>query len=134
MNYLNNKSKCNIKGANLLISNKLFAPSVHCSYYAVFQKIKYLYIYKSEISYEDFHEETQQHKGSSHTYLINKFVTMYGRMTNDKYKKRYLRNQIRELKASRQEADYDNKEVSSEISIEVLKKSKKIISNINKLI
>ena len=59
---------------------------------------------------------------------------MYGEMTNDRYKKRNLRNQIHELKASRQEADYDNKEVSYEISIKVLRKSKEIISNINKLI
>ena len=86
MSFLNNKSDFNLEGAKLLIENSLYAPSVHCSYYSVFQKLKYKYTTKASISYDELTQNIFADKRNTHKYVIDEFCNFI----QDRYKKREL--------------------------------------------
>jgi hypothetical protein len=58
--------------AELLIEESYYAPSVHCSYYSVFQLMKYRFVSKSGISFEEYN--TQSPSIGSHVYLLDSFL------------------------------------------------------------
>lgn len=127
MSFLNNKSEFNLDGAQLLINNNLYAPSVHCSYYSVFQKLKYKYVLKKNISYDDLTQMILSDSRNTHKYVIEEFCNFI----QDRYKKRELRNKINDLKAFRVESDYEDLEINYDKSNLALTKSKEIIREIN---
>jgi len=57
--HLEEKSQVNFKSAQLLINNQLFASSVHCSYYGMFQ---FLICMFSEKTNKNFDEITYEQK------------------------------------------------------------------------
>lgn len=127
MSFLNNKSEFNLDGAQLLIDNNLYAPSIHCSYYSVFQKLKYKYVLKKNISYDDLAQMIISDSRNTHKYVIEEFCNFI----QDRYKKRELRNKINDLKAFRVESDYEDLEINYDKSNLALTKSKEIIREIN---
>lgn len=127
MSFLNNKSEFNLDGAQLLIDNNLYAPSIHCSYYSVFQKLKYKYVLKKNISYDDLTQMIISDSRNTHKYVIEEFCNFI----QDRYKKRELRNKINDLKAFRVESDYEDLEINYDKSNLALTKSKEIIREIN---
>lgn len=129
MSYLKNKSDFNIDGAELLINNSLYAPSVHCSYYSVFQLMKARYISKKNISYQDYTNESSNNLGSSHTYLINNFCLLIGNHRDSLEFKR----KVKDLKVFRTKSDYDNIEINIELSNKALRKAKELLSDIKKI-
>ncbi len=84
MSFLSNKSEFNLEAAKILIENNLYAPSVHCSYYSVFQKLKYKYISKKNLSYDDLNQNIGSNTKSTHTYIVDEFCDFF---VKDKYKK-----------------------------------------------
>lgn len=129
MSYLKNKSEFNIDGAELLINNDLFAPSIHCSYYSVFQLMIYVYCYKKDITFEEYSVEAKANQGSSHNHLIRNFCAL----NTDKRSSRFLKRNIDDLKASRIKSDYDNFQVDSEFSNKALIKAKELLIEIKKI-
>tara|TARA_R110002153_G_scaffold263985_1_gene425608 strand:+ start:146 stop:535 length:390 start_codon:yes stop_codon:yes gene_type:complete len=123
LNYLNNKSEFNIDGAELLINNDLFAPSIHCSYYSVFQSMICVYCSKNGITFEEYSDEAKAHQGSSHNHLIKGFCSL----VDDKRASRFLKRKIDDLKASRIKSDYDNFQVDSAFSSRALSKAKELL-------
>jgi uncharacterized protein (UPF0332 family) len=129
LSYLKNKSEFNIDGAELLINNYLFAPSIHCSYYSVFQLMIYVYCYKNDITFEEYSVEAKAHQGSSHNHLIRIFCAL----DTDKRSSRFLKRKIDDLKASRIKSDYDNFQVDLEFSNKALIKAKELLIEIKKI-
>jgi uncharacterized protein (UPF0332 family) len=123
LTYLKNKSEFNIDGAELLIDNNLFAPSIHCSYYSVFQSMICVYCLKNGLTFEEYSVEAKSHQGSSHNHLIRGFCSL----VVDKRASRFLKRNIDDLKASRIKSDYDNFQVDSEFSVKALNKAKKLL-------
>lgn len=128
MSLLNNKSEFNFEGASLLIQNTFYAPSVHCSYYSVFQKIKHLYVTHSGITYEQY--DANSSGQSSHSYLIREFGNLYLRKTNDQRRKRKLIRKIQDLKTLRLESDYHNVQIGHSKSKKALEITENILKDI----
>lgn len=116
-------------GAELLINNNLFAPSIHCSYYSVFQSIIYFYCFKNDITFEEYSIYAKAHQGSSHNHLIRVFCAL----ETDKRASRFLKRKIDDLKASRIKSDYDNFQVDSEFSNKALRKAKELLLEIKNI-
>ncbi len=114
----------------MLIDNYLFAPSVHCSYYALYQKLKYKYVQKKGISYEDLDVEISQdeHRGS-HRYIMDEYCNF----VVDKRERQILRRDIKDLKNLRVDSDYANMQIDISISNNALNKSKKLLREIDKI-
>jgi hypothetical protein len=112
LSYLKNKSDFNIIGAELRIDNSLYAPSIHCSYYSVFQLMKTVYCDKKNITFEDYSVQARNQEGSSHNTLIQNFCNLYpDRRESLKFSRR-----VRGLKASRIKSDYDNFQIDFDFS------------------
>jgi uncharacterized protein (UPF0332 family) len=123
LNYLKNKSEFNIDGAELLIEHNLFAPSIHCSYYSVFQSMICVYCFKNSITFEEYNVEAKAHQGSSHNHLIKGFCSLVA----DKRASQFIKRKIGDLKASRIKSDYDDFQVDSEFSLRALSKAKELL-------
>ena len=129
MSYLKNKSEFNIDGAELLIDNNLYSPSIHCSYYSVFQLMKTVYCSKRNITFEDYSLNAQSQIGSSHNILIREFCGLYG----DRRESRNFNRKVSDLKASRIKSDYDDYQIDSEFSNRALRKAKELLLEIKKI-
>ena len=68
MSLIKYKSEENLEAAKLLNDNKKFTSSVHCSYYAVLQIMKYALNEKCHISYEKQNEPKD--KDSLYTFSL----------------------------------------------------------------
>lgn len=73
MSYLKDKSEFNLKAAQILITEKLYASSVHCSYYAMLQFMICQYADCFGKSFDEISRETKD-KGGSHNYIINGMI------------------------------------------------------------
>ena len=136
MSFLKNKSEFNLQAASLLIENNCFAPSVHCSYYSVFQLIKYKYVRLKEITYSVLSQNSFADKRNSHKYLIDEFCL---HLQSDSTKKmsifevRSLKRDIEDLKHFRNESDYDDIEINISKSTKALNLSESIIKRVKNI-
>lgn len=125
-----------MEAASILIDNNCYAPSVHCSYYSVFQLIKYKFVRLKEISYAELSNNTISDKRNTHKYLIDEFCL---HLQSDSVKKmsifdvRTLKREIEDLKQFRTESDYDNIEVNYETSNKALSLSNSILKRIKNI-
>lgn len=113
------KSKAleNLRAAQLLINSKeeqYCTASIHCSYYAVFQYMKYMLAHMDEnpISYKTQSKKTKG-KGS-HEYIIGQIQ----QRIPEQYDKRDFAQDIRVLKNDRVAADYKTRLFDIEESLE----------------
>lgn len=125
-----------MEAASILIDNNCYAPSVHCSYYSVFQLIKYKFVRLKEISYAELSNNTISDKRNTHKYLIDEFCL---HLQSDSVKRmsifdvRTLKREIEDLKQFRTESDYDNIEVNYETSNKALSLSNSILKRIKNI-
>lgn len=124
----------NLKAAQRIIDGKdesyCFA-SVHCSYYAVFQFMKYLLanLKVDPISYEKQAEICSGN--SSHEVIIGK---IRDHLPGKNYKKeRDLVEAIRILKKQRGEADYSNAKFTIEQCLDIIGDAKALMSKLQTL-
>ncbi len=96
-----NKSKISIKSSEILIEKELYNSSFHCSYYAVFQHLKYKCL--SNENFENDLKYAKKKKGS-HNFVIDYFFKI-----KDKKEYEPLKKRIKYLKNQRVIADYKNK-------------------------
>lgn len=110
------KQKANdtMDAAQTLLNNKQATASIHCSYYAVLQYMKYMLANtdKDPIPYTKQVAETDS-SSSSHQFLIEE---IQNRISN-KDLRRQFNDGIRVLKRARIEADYTEKEFSLELGL-----------------
>lgn len=132
MGFIRQKSEFNIDAAEELIKLSNYAPSVHCSYYASFQFIKYTLSKYGEITYEQIEKESQGK--SSHNYLIRKALFVFKQSGFENKERTNLRRKFMDLKNYRTKSDYHNVQIFSTDAEKSLSLSKEIIRTIkNKL-
>lgn len=101
------KSKAieNLNSAQILINNKQFTTSVHCSYYAVFQYMKYMLANTTTrpiaLDVQDAHQGD-----SSHEYILTE---IQNRINAKPQVARTFAQAVRLLKSDRVDADYHQK-------------------------
>lgn len=136
MSFLKNKSEFNLEGAHILIENNCYAPSVHCSYYSVFQLIKHKFIKYKSITYSQLSQRIGSDKRNTHKYLIDEFCLHLQNNSSKKinaFEIRSLKRNIEDLKQFRIESDYDNIEIGYERSNKALILSNSILKRIKNL-
>ncbi|MDP2113703.1 MAG: HEPN domain-containing protein [Bacteroidota bacterium] len=131
MSYLKTKSEHNLLSAEILISNGLHAPSVHCSYYSSFQLSKFALKEFSGIDYQKQEEELNKLKQAGtgrigiHEFVIKRLGTEIKNYSNEAFL--IYTNNIRLLKTFRIKSDYLDKPITDEQSKESLRLSNEIV-------
>jgi hypothetical protein len=126
---------------SLLIDNKLYAPSIHCSYYACFQKLKNLIAEAYHCEYAELDNELRDlndkyRKRNKRTIATHEFYIGYklDHLIRREGADHRLINKLNDLKTYRNKSDYENIPVKPEISKNVFSLSQKVIQELNKLI
>lgn len=136
MSFLKNKSDFNISSAAMLIEADFYAPSVHCSYYAVFQLMKHQYVKLKQISYEILNEHIIRDKRNSHRYILEEFCLSLRSHSSSGYSiydVRKLERDIKDLKQFRVDSDYENIDIDYIKSNQAYRLSESIIKRIQRI-
>lgn len=131
MSKLREKSKFNLDAAEILIKENLHAPSVHCSYYSCFQRIKCIFPEYFNITYSQIDTNVANQQTSEHSYLIRHLSGEIKRNLGDK-EYRDFSNDIKDLKQFRTNSDYKEIEVTSTLSCRALNIAKRINTFLDK--
>lgn len=118
------KACSSLESAQILINNKQSNASIHCSYYAVFQYMKYMLAHtqKNAISYEN-----QDKPGDdSHEYIIEEIKK---RIKDPKNGKNFVEG-VRSLKKHRKLADYTTMSFSLDESTEQKQNAEGLITKL----
>ena len=120
---MNAKAHDNLQAAQTLINNGLCTSSVHCSYYAVFQYMKYILAKtnRNPVSYEEQKKITNRE--DSHEYIVKEIKNRI----NNPSKARDFLQATRVLKNNRKEADYELKAFSQDESLTCIDDAKGLI-------
>lgn len=136
LSNLSNKSIANLNASNLLITNKLYASSVHCSYYAVLQHMTCKLKESCNITFEELANKSENDDRTSHRFILEEIIrelTIKANMLpqlerNIKLRDfQRLKNKIKNLKALRIESDYRDIEIDSDKGNSALISGKQII-------
>lgn len=133
MSFLKSKSEFNLDAASLLIDKHCYAPSVHCSYYSVFQILKHKFVILKEITFSVFSQNSRNDRRTSHKYLIDEFCLHLQSDSKNKLSRfdvRLIKRDIEDLKQFRVESDYDNIQINIEASSKALSLSESILKRI----
>lgn len=118
---MKNKANSNLEAAQILINNGQYNSSIHCSYYAVFQYMKYILAHteRDAISYEIQNEPRPE----SHDYIIDEIKYRINQLN----KGRDFAQQVRVLKSYRTTADYHLESFSQDDSLEQKQSAENLI-------
>jgi uncharacterized protein (UPF0332 family) len=94
------KSDENLQSADVLIQNKKYTSSVHCSYYSCYQMVMVL-TKRPEVSYN-----TNETRYNSHEQTINTLITFLESVSYDTDKINSITENLRLLRKERNKADY----------------------------
>lgn len=119
------KSIFNSDAASLLIKNNLYAPSVHCSYYACFQSLKRVNNYFLRITYDDIDDYIAVNKTNEHSYVKRNVFDVIHKCDSHNY--RDLKNKLNDLFQFRINSDYKDYEVLCEEAEKAQKYSVELI-------
>ncbi len=135
MSNLSNKAEISIAAAKLLNDKNLYSSVAHCAYYACYQKIKHIWLYKLQKTDQELKNLGRtKPKMGSHEVLINEIGTF---IKNSKSKNfledfRVYNNNILQLKRLRTKGDYEDTVFDYTDSSKSLDLSNKIIPVLNK--
>lgn len=135
MAQLRNKSEFNTQAAELLIDSDVFAPSVHCSYYAVFQLIKHFFVQYKEITYLELSKMNREDGRTSHKYLIEEYYLYLSQDSEcglDRREVRSLKRKTDDLRHFRVKSDYENLTINHDTANKALSISKEIIEELKR--
>jgi len=136
LSYIKTKSEINALSAQFLIDQSLYASSVHCAYYSVFQMLIHKLAGFRNISINQLNQLVESANKSTHKYVVNEFcvhLRSNSKLGFDTYQLRNLKNEIKDLKQFRVESDYHDKEIDSSKSEQALQKSISILHTIKHL-
>ena len=123
---MKSKALKNLDSAQILINGKQYTTSVHCSYYAVFQYMKYMLAH-TKINPITLDNQDSQGGKSSHEYILDEIKTRLN--TNLKNKRNFIEG-IRLLKKDRIDADYEIRDFTQVESIECKDRANGLITNL----
>ena len=115
--YIFAKAQENLKAAELLIANAMYASSIHCSYYASLQLSKRKLMESGGLSYDQQDQEVKKQQTDTHNFVI--FSTE--NCVTDTIKYRHL---------LRKKADYQNHPISQIEATEAQKMTKEILNTL----
>ena len=120
------KALSNLDSAQMLINNRQYTNSVHCSYYAVFQYMKYMLANtdRNPITLEMQENNVGE---SSHEFIISKIKE---RLNTSPQNERNFAQGIRLLKKERVDADYTTRVFTDIESIECKDRANGLITNL----
>jgi uncharacterized protein (UPF0332 family) len=120
------KANNNIKSAQILIDQKQYTSSVHCSYYAVFQYMKHMLANTDKNPITLANQDA--HKGdSSHEYILTEIKN---RINAKPQIVRTFTEKVRFLKNERVEADYHQKKFNDIESLTCKDSAEGLITNL----
>lgn len=135
MSILKEKAKFNLDAAELLKTNNLFAPSVHCSYYSCLQLMKATINEFKGISYDqlkrDIQHAREKQKLNTHTYVIKYIGDEIYSFSKEEFAK-FNRN-IKQLKIFREVSDYEEKEITFEEGSKALRIAREVRDQMKKI-
>lgn len=125
---MKDKAQGNIRVARTLLNEKdscYCNASIHCSYYAVLQYMKYMLAHTNEspITYD---EQDSSCGNDSHNFILQK---VQNRITNPRNARNFAQK-VRDLKNIRITADYHIEMVDQESGLDCLQKAETCISNL----
>jgi len=132
LSQLKEKSGFNITSAEYLIDESLHASSVHCSYYAFFQRMKYTMMKRLSLDPDQYYQRYRQSKSNSHVFLINLVCSEYKISGKTDRDKEILYRQITDIKELREMADYDDISISDGQSDKALRLCNSLILELKK--
>ena len=100
--------------------------SVHCSYYAVLQYMKYK-LANCEENPLPYDKQNDKKNGSSHEFILNEIK----QRINNPYKAKGFMEKVRNLKKYRVEADYTQRDFTEEESLECKEQAEQAIKKLN---
>jgi len=103
MTILLNKSKESIEASEFLKNENLFASSVHCSYYSCIQLMRHILFNIQNEDENTFDNGQNINQAGSHNYLLS---ILTNDLKNHEIDIRTFRNQFRNIKDLRKNADY----------------------------
>jgi len=130
MSELKHKSKLNLLASKLLIEEKYYPSSIHCSYYSCFQILKYIINYFFGIEYDDIQNSIGKSKTTSHEDIIEFVFTEFEKLKIPEPKR--FKRKIKDLKKLRIKADYDNIAITQDESENAYKLAIEFTEFINK--
>jgi len=122
---LKQKSAFNAEASKLLIKNSYYAPSVHCSYYSVFQLMKVAMKEFNGVDYNTIDINVASSKSSEHKYIHTEILKLIKNNDYSEYSK--MSRYIKDLYQFRITSDYKNEEVSFEKATKANKYSQELI-------
>lgn len=125
MSLIKHKSEENLEAAKILNNNRKFTSSVHCSYYAILQMMKYVLSAKCDISYE---KQNEMREKDSHIYIRDEVLYQ---LSNIKVKTSIKRT-FDAAKALRKKADYLEAKIEDEDSIGLYEEAEALINKLKK--
>lgn len=99
MSLIKYKAEENLEAAKILNDSRKFTSSVHCSYYAILQIMKYALSEKCNISYEKQNEKREQ---DSHLYIRDEILFQLRNISV----RASIKRKFDVAKALRRKADY----------------------------
>jgi uncharacterized protein (UPF0332 family) len=132
MPVIANKSDFNLQAAEELIKKDLYAPSVHCSYYGCFQKMKSILSQRLSVSYEKIDNTVKTHTQSEHTFIRDVILQdLIGKLDNNILRK--LGTHIKSLYRFRINADYKDLEIRNDTANEAMRISNEVVLQLKKV-
>ena len=120
------KANKNIQSAQILIDQKQYTSSVHCSYYAVFQYMKHMLANTDKNPITLANQDA--HKGdSSHEYIL---IEIKNRINARPQLVRTFTETVRLLKNERVEADYHQREFDDVEGLTCKNRAEGLIANL----
>jgi coproporphyrinogen III oxidase len=123
---LKEKSKFNAEASKILVEKNLYAPSVHCSYFASFQRMKVAVCHFCGKSYASIDSYVASNKTSEHRYIHREILNAIYKFDASNYGK--IKRVVDDLFQYRIDADYKNLDVTMDKAQKALTYSIDIVS------
>lgn len=122
---MKDKANTNLKAAQILIDSSQYTHSIHCSYYAVFQYMKYILAHapNNPIDYTDQNKLNVD----SHEHILNELAN---RIDKQQKEVRNFKEKVRFLKKERKNADYHLTDFTDIESLECKSQAEGLIMNL----
>lgn len=123
---MKDKAVDNLASSQILLNNRHYTTSVHCSYYAVFEYMKYIL---ANVSHNPISYEIQNlHSGeSSHEYILDEIKN---RISTSPRNLRNFCEGVRFLKSERVDADYKLRIFTESEGLSCKSKAEGLIANL----
>jgi uncharacterized protein (UPF0332 family) len=133
VNPLKIKSEQNFTAATLLYDKALYAASIHCSYYGVFQLIKLSVHNFFGLSEHEIQKECSSLKAGTHQFIVNH---VFNELQQAKVEDAYMyKKVVKDLKEHRSTSDYSDIEIDQKMCEKALAMSEELkrylIKNLN---